>query len=239
MNIATIAYLAGAMDSDGYFSIKRSTYHLRVRKDAVNAIYSEQMGLKQVTPHVPELLKETFGGHMSQQRPSTANGKPLFGWMGTDLIAANAIRSLLPYLRIKREQAECIVELGYWRRHPDAHRTAWWWAREHPDWQRMPMLTSSEVATRLGYGNSSLVSQALRNRSVLALPRILDSHREHPRFPAPLIDVLATRNRRKNVTPPELMLKYETLWERVRRLNAIGTGLHPITERSGVYAPAG
>src|SRR6184192_74603 len=73
----TLAYLAGAMDSDGWFGIKRSTYHQRVRGDAVNPAYQERLGLKQVAPTVPTMLRNCFGGSLSQARGQTPNSKVL------------------------------------------------------------------------------------------------------------------------------------------------------------------
>lgn len=244
MDVATLAYLAGAMDSDGFFSIKKSTYHLRVRGDAINATYSERVGLKQVTPHVPQLLKDTFGGSFTDQPASTKNGRPLFGYNATDRVAANVCAALHPYVRIKTAQCALILEMGRWRRNtPGAHHFAWWWVKENPDWPTMPMLTSSEVMVILGHTNRASVSQCLSNGTLVALPRIIDGHREHPRFPEPLVRALAAHNRTGRrggayTTPPQLIAVYDDLWNRVRLLNKIGTGEHPITMRTGIYAPA-
>jgi hypothetical protein len=41
--VALFAYLAGAMDSDGCISVKRSTYAMRVRGDAAAPIFSERV----------------------------------------------------------------------------------------------------------------------------------------------------------------------------------------------------
>ena len=56
----TLAYLAGALDSDGHFSIKRTTYHMRVRGDANAPVFEEVIGLKQTCSSVPDLLKGMF-----------------------------------------------------------------------------------------------------------------------------------------------------------------------------------
>ena len=120
-----LAYLAGCIDSDGCISIKKSTYHQRVRKEATNPVYSERVMLKQVTPQVPELLRDTFGGYYFTSKGREPNNKPLFGWQVTDTQAANAARLLRPFLRIKHPQADLVLELraskqppygklGYW-----------------------------------------------------------------------------------------------------------------------------
>lgn len=105
------AYLAGAMDSDGSIGIRRSTYAIRVTGDSANPTFSERICLKQVTPQIPELLKETFGGSLLVQRPSAAMGRPLHYWEATNKVASNALRVMLPFLRIKRAQAENCLAL--------------------------------------------------------------------------------------------------------------------------------
>lgn len=105
------AYLAGCLDCDGYFTIKRSTYAMRVRNDASCPVYSEKIGLKQVTPDVVELLYANFKGYKRIEKPSAKHGKPLFAWSVTDLQAVACIRSLLPYLQVKRLQAETLLVL--------------------------------------------------------------------------------------------------------------------------------
>ena len=107
----TLAYLAGCIDSDGCIGIKKSTYSVRVTGDSRNPTYSERVELYQVTPEVPFLLKETFGGSVSAKTQSTDRGRPLCGWRATDKRAAHAIRQMLPYLRIEREQALNCLDL--------------------------------------------------------------------------------------------------------------------------------
>ena len=68
MNSLIFAYIAGALDSDGYFTIRKSTYGMRVTKDCVNPVYSASVGIRQVTPQVPELMKEMFGGTICIQK---------------------------------------------------------------------------------------------------------------------------------------------------------------------------
>lgn len=99
------AYLAGSMDSDGTIGIKRSTYHQRIRKDARSPVYSERIALKHVTPQVPDLLHEWFGGSLRVERSPMPNGRPMHSWAATDKGAAIALSVMLPYLRVKHEQA--------------------------------------------------------------------------------------------------------------------------------------
>ena len=112
------AYLAGAMDADGSIGVRRSTYAMRVRGDARQPTFSERICFKQVTPEVPELLKATFGGSLMIQSPSATNGRPLYYWEATDAVAARALGLMLPYLRIKRAQAENCLALRQSKERP-------------------------------------------------------------------------------------------------------------------------
>lgn len=241
MEKTTLAYLAGAMDSDGHFSIKRNTYSMRVVNDSNQPSYSERVGLKQVTPQVPELLKGAFGGYLSFQKASTKNGKPLIGWSGSDRVAAECARSLLPYLRIKRNQVELLLELRATKEDPELRKMAYWFDRENPMWRKMPMITSLEVTKRMGYAGVEMVSQAVRNGSLLSLPFKYDG-KIVPRFPSKLVDILVehqkkAKDNRGRCRPPQLVAWRERLWNEVRVLNKIGTGDHPISMRTGIYAP--
>ncbi|MGW7001350.1 hypothetical protein ACWGCW_00635 [Streptomyces sp. NPDC054933] len=107
---ALAAYLAGAFDSDGTIGIRRSTYAQR-RGEAGAPVYAERIGLKQVTPQIPQLLRESFGGSLHLQSASTTRGRPLHYWEATNRIAAEALRAMLPYLRVKLAQAEAVLAL--------------------------------------------------------------------------------------------------------------------------------
>lgn len=109
--IAVLAYLAGAIDSDGTIGVKRSTYAMRVTKDCGAATFSERVALRQVGPEIPTLLRDTFGGSLYMTKPSAERGRPLYSWAVTDFKAAECLRLLLPFLRVKRAQAENCIAL--------------------------------------------------------------------------------------------------------------------------------
>lgn len=106
-----LAYLAGVIDSDGTIGVKRSTYHMRKIGDATQAIYSERVCLKQVEPHAVQLLKKYFGGSVYISKPSAKKGKNLFTWQVSDKRAFLFLKAVIPYLRIKKQQAKNCLEL--------------------------------------------------------------------------------------------------------------------------------
>lgn len=107
----TIAYLAGVLDSDGTIGIKRSTYGLRVRRDCTQPTYSERIHIRQVSREAVDLFSDTFGGNVGVEDPSCKFGKSLFRWGCTDRKAAQCLNILLPFLRIKRRQADNCLAL--------------------------------------------------------------------------------------------------------------------------------
>jgi hypothetical protein len=107
----TLSYCAGLLDADGYFSIMCNQSG-QLKFGRANPQWFECIGLKQVTEAGPRLLQETFGGSIYREKPSAANGKPLFTWRVGSRAAFECARRLLPFLRIKKQQARLLVRLG-------------------------------------------------------------------------------------------------------------------------------
>jgi hypothetical protein len=233
MDTITLAYLAGAIDSDGSISIKKSTYHKRVRKDATNPVYSERVMLKQVTPDIPQLLQKTFGGSCVITKCYSDNSKDLWSFNCTDKIAAHLCNQLLPYLRIKRRQAELALEL---RETKDSkyEQLAYWFNLEYPNWQQMELITTTEATTILGYTNSASVHQAIRNGTLLAINK-RKFRQQANRIPRLLVEQLAANGPR--VRPPQLIEWRERLYQEVHELNKIGINGTPIYHQTGYFKP--
>jgi hypothetical protein len=94
----TLAYLAGVVDSDGYIGVKRSTYAMR-HGQCRQPVYYPRVGIRQIEPEAVNLAHSTFGGGLSLEP------RGMWCWQVTNRKAAAALTALLPYLRIKPEQA--------------------------------------------------------------------------------------------------------------------------------------
>lgn len=106
-----LAYCAGVIDSDGCIGIKRNTYSMRVVGDSTQATYSARITVRQVTPEAVSVLSETFGGSVRPRKAQATGRRSLYEWTVRDRVAEQALRALLPYLRIKKAQAENCLEL--------------------------------------------------------------------------------------------------------------------------------
>jgi hypothetical protein len=105
-----VAYLAGIIDADGTIGVKRSTYGMR-HNNGGQPVYSERICVKQVERCAVWKLKQLFGGSFYHASPSASRGRRLWVWQVTDRRAAIALAVLMPYLQIKRRQAENCLRL--------------------------------------------------------------------------------------------------------------------------------
>jgi hypothetical protein len=239
MDTHLLAYLAGSLDADGSFGMKRSTYHQRVRGDSNNPVYSERVALRQVTPQVPELLKAAFGGNLRRDKPQTPNSRSGYHWMISDLNASNACELLLPYLRIKHRQARIILELRE-SKAPGYRSYAYWFEREYPDWPDMELINTQEAQQILGYANRGSVSQAISNGLLLALPHD-NVATMRPRICKALVELVAENQRTAGNAPsrpPALIAWRERLYQEIRELNKVGVNGTPLYHKTGFYTPA-
>jgi hypothetical protein len=98
-----LAYLAGVIDSDGCITIT-------CRKIGNCLSYREMMTLTQVSQEAVDMLHNEFGG--SRSIKAINDQKPLYVWQATTATAAACAEALLPYLRIKKRQAELLLMLS-------------------------------------------------------------------------------------------------------------------------------
>jgi hypothetical protein len=109
MDELVLAYLAGVMDSDGWFTIKR---HAGTRPYEHCFTYSESIGCGQTRPEAINMLQEAFGGPIRLRgRKNTGDWQPMYYWTISNKLAAQATATLRPHLRVKAEHADLIVSL--------------------------------------------------------------------------------------------------------------------------------
>jgi hypothetical protein len=207
---ADLAYAAGVVDSDGYIGVHRSDYAMRVRGDAGQVVYMPRIAVKQVTPEAVDMLHELFGGHRYNGKPSAARGRPLLVWSVHSRMAGATCERLLPYLRIKRAQAENAIEVCRINSEPSR--------RKHlvPDVvdgePLLPLLEAARLAGRsesVAYQSSSIgnIPTVRVGRRVLVPESFVETWRTRPDSPG----------RRADLT-----VQLEACFRRAKELNHVG-----------------
>lgn len=102
-----LAYLAGIIDSDGNLRIER-----KKAQGMLAPHYRVNIRASQVVPSAAiELLASTFGGNVRIVRPRQPHHRLLATWSLHDGRAAAAVEALLPFLIVKRREAELLLRL--------------------------------------------------------------------------------------------------------------------------------
>lgn len=104
------AYLAGLFDGEGCVSLVRVKDERAYREfwsnfesDTYTPVL--KVVLASTTRSIVYYLKELFGGSISCRSSNGTNRKPLYSWCIVSSAAIDFLNSILPYLRIKKEQA--------------------------------------------------------------------------------------------------------------------------------------
>lgn len=97
------AYLAGFIDGEGSIQIARGHWTRAPRG------YTLHLGVKQVDPAPLRLLSQRFGGRVIRVEPTQPNRLVHYRWGIVGRMAATALRTVLPYLLVKKGQAELAI----------------------------------------------------------------------------------------------------------------------------------
>ena len=205
----TLAYLAGVIDSDGCINIQKQ----KAGKWAAN--YQPRVAVKQVTPQAPDLLYGTFGGSLWVQRPNAKRGRPLHVWVVHSAAAGDALRQLLPFLRIKPEQARNALALC----EVNARRGV----RKFPVPEVVdgePLVTLAEAADALGKSYDT-VMQAVHAGSVPVVRKPRAGSKPSVFIPESFLPVWAMRGS-SPTRDPAVTAEMESLYLRGKELNRVG-----------------
>lgn len=105
-----LAYLAGVADSDGSITIGVDKW-AGVGRNRSAPRFFEIIAIRQCDTEAVHLAQELFGGNITIGKPGSLRGRPSHDWYAYNQRACVVIRALLPYLRIKRKQAELVLAL--------------------------------------------------------------------------------------------------------------------------------
>lgn len=106
-----IAYLAGLIDGEGCIYIGRSYAKAIVSRTTGSRQYLFlSVSVTSTTLPLMLWLKKNFGGSYRSKRPQQDNWRECYGWRLMSRQAAEMLRRTLPYLIVKKEQAEIALE---------------------------------------------------------------------------------------------------------------------------------
>lgn len=112
------AYIAGIIDGEGYIGIKKTR-----PKNMKSVAYRARLQIRMTDEPAIKFISKTLGGFYYKEKPSVAKGKPLYCYQVSDKAAESVLWSVLPYLRVKREQASVVLELRDLQRTSAKERT--------------------------------------------------------------------------------------------------------------------
>jgi hypothetical protein len=99
-----LAYLAGMIDADGYITINRS-------QRGKSLYHAPQVGIAGTRREPHDLAASLWGGNVGLYIPKIAGHLGQYQWSRQGSSAVEVIEAVLPYLRIKEDQALLALEL--------------------------------------------------------------------------------------------------------------------------------
>lgn len=112
-----VIWSAGFFDGEGYVGLGTS---------AASGNWSVRMSVGQLVREPLDILQGLFGGSICRDRHGP---KPMYKWACMSNIAARSLREMLPYLTVKRQQAQIALEFHdgkqgrQWRYVPESEKT--------------------------------------------------------------------------------------------------------------------
>ena len=100
LDVPTIAYLAGLLDGEGTINISLAHQKHFFLTVAITGINRALM----------DWFKDTVGGYIRTANRAKIGHQTCYSWTLCSIQAANFLKLLLPYLRLKKKQAELAIE---------------------------------------------------------------------------------------------------------------------------------
>ncbi len=118
-----VSYCAGLIDGEGCIRVSRhkAYAHLTGRH---HPAYNLSIHVRMVDEQAISFLQATLGGwYWREKTKHAAKGRPLYCWQATSAAGEVVLRTLLPYLRVKRESALNAIALRDLQAQGQQHRT--------------------------------------------------------------------------------------------------------------------
>ena len=138
MTEVDLAYIAGLMDGEAYVGIKKTrAYKCQGR---VSPGYHARIQIRMVDEAAIRFIATILGGWYYKEKPSVAQGRPLYCYQTSDAKAEEILRLVLPYLRVKRATAETVLRLRELQGHGKEFRTKVTGYRSMPGYRGGPRI---------------------------------------------------------------------------------------------------
>jgi len=102
-----LAYAAGIMDGEGTIGITEVKADGKRRKSPTIRAY---IAVVMTDPVIPAWFAQMFGGTINTYPPRRQGHKPATHWRISGGRAEDVCRAILPYLKLKQEQAKLVIE---------------------------------------------------------------------------------------------------------------------------------
>ena len=107
VTIEAIAYLAGLFDGEGSINIFKQPN----KKDRINPCYFLEISIGNTHKGVLQWVLENFGGRLTHNAEQhTKRNQRTWRWRASSNEACAVLKILLPYLIVKKEQAQLAIE---------------------------------------------------------------------------------------------------------------------------------
>jgi len=209
-----LAYLAGVVDSDGCITIYKNTHYQRTHSESASPVYQPRLAIAQVEPEAVELSRDTFGGTIRHKLNNPGKSRQLLVWRADHNRFYEVVGQLLPYLRIKKAQAENALKLK-------AFRFSHSWTPP-PIVEGEPTANVTQWAKAAGFDRSAVFGGCYTG----AIPSVLrDGVRLVPLSFIPIYKARRATGGRPKRSPEELA-EMEAIYLRGRELNRVGLRRH-------------
>ena len=107
MDERDLAYAAGLIDGEGWIGMRKKK---GIRNKGRAYSYAIGVSVGMANQELPEWLCSMFGGVVCKRLTKQANRHDSWHWQIEHGTALLALRSILPYLKLKRPQAELAIQ---------------------------------------------------------------------------------------------------------------------------------
>lgn len=131
MKAVDIAYIAGIVDGEGYIGIKKTSAYKC--QDRVNNGYHARIQIRMVDEQAIKFISETLGGWYHKEKQMVRQRRPLYCFYASDKAAEIVLKTILPFLRVKKKSAETVLALRRIQSDSRKHRTKITGYRQFPN----------------------------------------------------------------------------------------------------------